>query len=103
MRLVRLCGVNELPREGELRQFPCEGRHLCVANDRGWFRAVDNVCPHRQGPLAEGFLENGKVLCPWHAWAFDLTTGEAEHESGERVEVFQLRIRDGDVLASFPD
>ncbi len=84
-----------MPGEGQLREFAREGRQLCVANDEGRFAAIDNICPHRDGPLSEGTLENGRVLCPWHAWAFDLRTGEAEHNSDETVQVFPLKI-DGD-------
>ncbi|RRA49664.1 Rieske (2Fe-2S) protein [Acidipila sp. EB88] len=98
MRLVHLCRLDEAPAPGELREFTVEGRQLCVANDGGRLAAVDNICPHRQGPLAEGQLEAGRVLCPWHAWAFDLVDGVAEHNSAASVEVFPLEIEDTDVL-----
>ena len=75
-----------------------EGRQLCVANDGGRLAAVDNVCPHRQGPLAEGWMEDGRVVCPWHAWAFDLRTGEAEHDSAERVAVFAVEVRGDEAM-----
>ncbi len=98
MRFVRLCGAAELPKVGMLSEFDVEGRPLCIANDGGRLAAVDNVCPHRQGPLAEGEIENGKVLCPWHAWAFDLQTGEAEHDPSQKVAVFPVEIRGSDVV-----
>ncbi len=96
--MVRLCGTGELPGPGQMRAFALGQRSICVANDGGVLAAVDNVCPHRQGPLAEGSLENGRVLCPWHAWAFDLVTGITEHNPRETVEVFRLEIRGADVL-----
>ena len=98
MRFVRLCAAAELPAVGKLCEFVVEGRALCVANDGGRLAAVDNVCPHRQGPLAEGMLENGKVLCPWHAWAFDLKTGEAEHDPAETVAVFPVVVQGSEVV-----
>jgi len=48
---------------------------LCIANINGVIRALDNECPHRGGPLAEGLIEDGKLICPWHAWSFDPATG----------------------------
>ena len=96
--MVRLCGTDQLPEPGEMRAFALGQRSLCVANDRGVLAVVDNVCPHRQGPLAEGSIENGRVLCPWHAWAFDLVTGTAEHNPREAVEVFRLELSGPDLL-----
>lgn len=53
------------------------GRQIALFNVDGAFYAIDNTCPHRGGPLAEGELEGTAVTCPWHAWQFDLKTGES--------------------------
>jgi nitrite reductase/ring-hydroxylating ferredoxin subunit len=37
--------------------------------------AVDAACPHRGGPLVEGTVRDGVLVCPWHWYAFDLATG----------------------------
>ena len=96
---VRILSTAELPGEGEAREVPCAGRMLCIANVGGSISAMDNVCPHRGGPLGEGIVENGKIVCPWHAWAFDVRTGVAEHEPRARVPVYEHKIEDDDVLA----
>ena len=93
MAYVTICTVEELPAAGELREVSAGGRALCLANDGGRLVALDNVCPHRGGPLAEGTLEAGKVLCPWHAWGFSLTTGCADE--GGCVGVYSVRAEDG--------
>ncbi len=98
MAMMRLCGADELPKRGAMRAFEAGVRSVCVANDEGVFAMIDNVCPHRQGPLAEGEIEHGKVLCPWHAWAFDLKTGEAEHNGKEVVQVFRFEVQGEEVL-----
>src|SRR5712691_8014272 len=51
------------------------GRSVALFNVEGRYYAVDNVCPHRGGPLGEGDLEGAVVSCPWHAWRWDVTTG----------------------------
>jgi nitrite reductase (NADH) small subunit len=99
MALVTICTAAELPGPGELRELSVHGKSLCVANEDGRYAAIDNICPHRGGPLAEGMLEAGKVMCPWHAWAFDLTTGLADHDSSARVAVYPLRLEGESVLA----
>jgi nitrite reductase (NADH) small subunit len=99
MALVTLCTAADLPAPGQMREFQAAGKSLCLANEAGVYAAIDNICPHRGGPLAEGMLEAGKVLCPWHAWAFDLKTGEADHDPTSRVAVYALHIEGEQVLA----
>jgi nitrite reductase (NADH) small subunit len=42
----------------------------------GRLSALQNTCPHRGGPLAEGIVGAGTVICPFHAWKFNVETGE---------------------------
>jgi nitrite reductase/ring-hydroxylating ferredoxin subunit len=73
-RRVRVAAAGELAH-GEGRVVEVEGRALALFNVDGRYYAIDNVCPHRGGPLAEGDLDGRVVSCPWHAWRFDVTTG----------------------------
>lgn len=95
---VRICGKADLPSAGEAREIALGERVFCVANDGGSISIMDNVCPHRGGPLGQGMLEGGKIICPWHGWAFDLKTGEA-HPLSSKVPVYEVRIEGEDVLA----
>ena len=96
-QLVKICNQGQLPRTGEAKEFNAGSRTLCIANVDGVIRALDNECPHRGGPLAEGMIEAGKVVCPWHAWAFDPATG-ATNNSQERVAVYPVTIEGEAVL-----
>jgi nitrite reductase (NADH) small subunit len=87
-----------LPAEGEAKEFPCRGNVICVANVGGTFSAIDNLCLHRGGPLGQGFVDGGKVVCPWHGWQWDAVTGEAGHNPAARIAVYPLKIENGDVL-----
>jgi nitrite reductase/ring-hydroxylating ferredoxin subunit len=44
---------------------------------------TDNTCLHVGGPLAEGLVEDGCVVCPWHGWTYDLATGRRQTAIGE--------------------
>jgi nitrite reductase (NADH) small subunit len=95
---VRLCGVAEAPGVGNVMETEVEGISVCLANVNGVFSALDNICPHRQGPLGQGWLEGETVVCPWHSWAFDVKTGLATYPEKERVDVFPLRIEAENIL-----
>ena len=50
-------------------------RWYALINVDGSLHAVDNNCPHNGGPLAKGTLDGQTVICPWHAWRWDVTSG----------------------------
>ena len=95
---VRLCGLAEAPPVGRVMEAEVDGVQVCLANVNGVLSALDNICPHRQGPLGQGWIEGEAVVCPWHSWAFNLKTGLAEYPAHERVDVFPLRVEGEDVL-----
>ncbi len=62
---------------GRGRAVEVEGRAIALFQIDGTFLAIDNSCPHRGGPLADGPLMGTTVTCPWHGWQFDCTTGKS--------------------------
>lgn len=94
---TQLCGISEAPSKDEVKEVEVEGRMLCLANMGGTFHALDNWCPHRQGPLGQGWVEGETVVCPWHAWAFDCRTGIAAEPEQAQVKVFPVQIQNGTV------
>ncbi len=64
--------------EGERLCVDFEGEKVAIFNVDGTFYALSDMCPHAGGPLSEGFIENGKVSCPWHGWSFDLDPEKTE-------------------------
>ncbi len=94
---IKLCSAFEAPAEGKVIAAEAEGVSVCLARLNGRLSALDNWCPHRRGPLGEGWIEGDAVVCPWHSWAFNLQTGTAEPPDRAQVEVFPLRL-DGDDL-----
>lgn len=97
---VRICSKSDLPEPGTAKEIGAGTAAICVANVAGEITAMDNVCPHRQGPLGQGIVEDGKIVCPWHAWAFDAKTGAAVHNPNVRVKIYEVKLEGDDVLAA---
>ena len=95
---MRLCAIDETPAPGDVREIEAEGKTFCLANVEGELHLLDNLCPHREGPLGQGWIEGKTVVCPWHAWAFDCRTGVAEPPEQAEVKVYPLRTEAGTVL-----
>jgi nitrite reductase (NADH) small subunit len=94
---TKLAAESELPGINEAREFSCNGKAVCVANVDGQIHAMENTCLHRGGPLGEGVIEGGKVICPWHGWAWDPKTGQAGPPDA-KVAVYPVKVESGDVL-----
>jgi nitrite reductase (NADH) small subunit len=95
---IKLTNESELPPVNEAREFSLGNRVICVANIQGTISAMDNVCLHRGGPLGQGIIEGGDVICPWHGWAWNATTGEAGHNPAAKIEVYPIKVENGDVF-----
>ena len=77
--------------------FVVGGEEIAVFRPRsGGLHAVQNRCPHRQGPLCEGVMDDRQVICPYHGHKFDIRTG-AGSEAGEQVKVYRVREEDGEI------
>ena len=95
---VRVCGVAEAPRIGQAVEAEVAGVAICLANVNGELGALDNWCPHRRGPLGQGWVEGESVVCPWHSWTFNVKTGVAEFPVHARITAFPVRVEGDDIL-----
>ena len=60
--------------------------------------ALNNACPHKAGPLAEGIVHGKSVTCPLHNWVFSLETGEAQGQDEGQVATYPARVENGRIL-----
>ena len=96
-RRVRVAMAEDVP-VGQGRVVEAEGKDLALFNIDGAFYAIDNACIHRGGPLGEGDLEGRIVLCPWHAWRWDVTTGANANNPAVKMACYPVVVEDGDVF-----
>ncbi|MEL7097250.1 MAG: nitrite reductase small subunit NirD [Pseudomonadota bacterium] len=60
--------------------------------------ALDNACPHKAGPLAEGIVHGASVTCPLHNWVISLETGLVQGPDEGSVATYPARVEAGRVL-----
>jgi nitrite reductase (NADH) small subunit len=101
--VLRLCALNEIP-VGLGRSFRVAGRLIAVFRSRsGRVYAVDGVCPHRGGPLADGMLAGEHVVCPLHAFRFHGDSGGCDQPSVCAIRTYPVDVVDGAVCVSLPE
>jgi nitrite reductase/ring-hydroxylating ferredoxin subunit len=79
-----------------------EGKTLALFNVDGAFYALENACAHRGGPLGEGDLDGTVVVCPWHAWRWDVKTGANVNNPAVKMPCFPVSVDDGRVFVELP-
>jgi len=95
---VTLGPITAIP-EGEGRSFQIGRSQIAVFRGRdGGLFATQAECPHRRGPLADGLLGAGTLICPLHSLKFDLSTGRAENGDCA-LKIYPARLSDaGQIL-----
>ena len=86
--------------DGKPRACKVGGQAIAVVKLNERVFAVDGVCPHRGGPLAEGFVAEDCIVCPWHGWGFHLDTGRYVGSPGVGIRSYPTEVRDGQVFVS---
>ena len=96
--------VGDIP-EGEARAFCVNGKMVAVFLTNGEYSAINDLCPHMGASLAAGYVEDGGVTCPWHAWRFCIKTGTwlDNPNAKTRTEVFDVRVAGHEIQVLVPD
>jgi nitrite reductase (NADH) small subunit/3-phenylpropionate/trans-cinnamate dioxygenase ferredoxin subunit len=100
---VSVAKVGDIPA-GEGRNYPVNGRMIALFFVDGEYFAIDDACPHMGASLAGGYVENGAVMCPWHAWRFCVKDGSwlDSPKSKIRTGAYEVRIDGDDVQVKIP-
>ncbi|WP_373280771.1 Rieske 2Fe-2S domain-containing protein [Mycobacterium celatum] len=72
------------------------GLVLCRTGSDGEIAAFGEFCPHLAAPMADGWVDRGRLVCPWHGSRFDVCSGEVlRGPSAAPLPRYQTRINDG--------
>ena len=88
--------ADEIPDPGDFVTCDLLGEPLAVVRGaEGELRALSNVCRHRGVPILTGAGTTRRLVCPYHAWTYDLTgqlIGAPEMSDRERFERSECRL-----------
>ena len=95
---VKIAQINDIqPLQMKIFQF--NGEEVCIVNVHGRYYAINNICTHEGGPLADGKLEGYEVECPWHGSKFDVRTGEVTNPPASEPEpTYEVKVDGNNLL-----
>jgi nitrite reductase (NADH) small subunit len=94
---VKICKTNDI-KEGSGKSIEINGKPVALFNVNGNFYAINDICGHRGGPLGEGELDGKTVICPWHGWRYDVTTGANELVPELPTNTYEVKVEGEDIL-----
>lgn len=96
--------VEDIP-EGEGRSFPVNGVMVAVFRVNGEYTAINDTCPHMGASLAEGYVEEEGVTCPWHAWRFSVKDGTwlDNPKAKLRTDCYEVRVEGEAIQVRVPE
>ncbi|HXV28393.1 MAG TPA: nitrite reductase small subunit NirD [bacterium] len=93
---VKVAKKNEIPDDTG-KYIEVKGREIALFKVDNKVYAIDHVCPHQGGPLAEGGVNDKVVTCPWHGWEFDVTTGWCTFNEDIKQPTFKVKEEGDDI------
>lgn len=97
----RLEGINLAI--GEVTATVVADRAVCVTRTEDGFGVLDNHCPHQGGPLGEGQIEDGCLICPWHGYEYDPITGLPPEGYSDAATAYPSEVREDGLYVRLPD
>lgn len=99
--VYNLGSIQRIPL-GEGRSFRIEETMIAIFRTRkNEVFATQAVCPHKGGPLADGILGDGKIVCPLHAYKFQVATGESIGNTCNDLKTYPVSVdKEGNLLLS---
>ena len=102
-KFVAIAKVGDIP-DGEGRSYPVHSRMVALFYVDGEYFAINDACPHMGASLASGFVEDGAVTCPWHAWRYCVKDGTwlDNPKSKVKTDCYPVRVVGNDILIAVP-
>lgn len=97
-----VASLGDIPRLGGRVLATTSGEIAILRNESGTIFALDNRCPHKGGPLSEGYVSGETVYCPLHNWQIDMRCGEAREPDKGCVRTWPVRIEGERVFIRLP-
>lgn len=92
MKWVEVGSIGDIPLRGARCVNTPEGKIAVFRTAEGQVFAIEDRCPHKDGPLSQGIVHGTAVTCPLHNWVISLETGKALGADEGAVRTVPARV-----------
>ena len=98
MSWIDIGALEDIPQRGARKLKTALGCVAVFRTGEDEVFALENACPHKQGPLSEGIVHGKTVTCPLHNWVISLETGLVQGPDEGEVPTYAVRVEAGRLL-----
>lgn len=104
MKWIRIL-LNSDVTDGEdfVTKIKVEGKTFCLVRYNDKFYATQAKCPHAGADLSFGWCKQGKLICPYHRYSYDLETGKGSEGQGDYINIYPIEVRKDGVYVGLPE
>lgn len=95
----KVCNIGDID-ESKAKMVLIKGENIAIFKYDGKLSAINNICKHQNGPLGEGKVVDGCVVCPWHGYQYHPENGCSPPPFNEKLATYDLKMIDGDIYVN---
>jgi 3-phenylpropionate/trans-cinnamate dioxygenase ferredoxin subunit len=103
MRWFKLFSSEILKDQDFIKAVTVNGKKLCAVKTGGGFFVTQAYCPHAGAGLSGGWCKNGKLVCPFHRYEYDLRTGRGADGQGDYIDIYPTEVREDGIYVGLPE
>ena|ERR1700742_2434322 len=93
MKWYKIAGIQP-SAQPFIKRIKVGSKFICLVGHEGNIYALGATCPHAGGDLSQGWCNNGKLVCPFHRYSYDLQTGKGSEGQNDYIRTFPVEIKD---------
>jgi nitrite reductase/ring-hydroxylating ferredoxin subunit len=97
MAFIKVGALSSLP-PGSVMEVILGDDSYAICNQNGELHALWGICPHAGGPIGQGALQENSIVCPWHEWSYNCSTGENDYDPAVKLDRFAVKVEGDDIL-----
>jgi nitrite reductase/ring-hydroxylating ferredoxin subunit len=103
MKWIRIFRSAQIPVVDFIKLVRANDKKICIIKAGGKFYATQSICPHAGADLSNGWCKDGKLICPYHRYSYDLETGRGCAGQGDYINTYLIELRADGLYVAIPE
>jgi nitrite reductase/ring-hydroxylating ferredoxin subunit len=103
MKWFKVFDTEVLQEPDFIRAIAVNGKKLCAVKSEDQIVFTQAYCPHAGAGLSGGWCKDGKLICPFHRYEYDLKTGRGATGQGDYIDIYPSELRSDGIYVGLPE
>ena len=103
MKWYKVFDSEVLQKDDFIKAVTVNGKKLCAVKSGEELFITQAYCPHAGAGLSGGWCKDGKLICPFHRYEYDLYTGKGAVGQGDYIDIYPSEKLEDGVYVGLPE